>query len=143
MAANQKVKSPSDCNCLNLRRAAQALTKVYDEAITSAGVSVSQYALLRRIDDMAPVSVSALSSALRLDRTTLVRTLKHLEDMALVEDIAEPGARNRNLVLTGSGQKILTAAQSGWLAAQNRIEAALGKAGLNQLTRLLSKIENL
>lgn len=141
-----KTESPpsSDCNCLNLRRAAQALTKIYDEAVmASSGVSLNQFALLRNINDLAPVSVSDLSAALRLDRTTLVRTLKPLEKLDLIEDLSSAGARSRELALTAKGRDALAAARKGWAAAQNRLTAELGVTGIEQLTGLLSRIEQL
>lgn len=141
-----KPKSPpsSDCNCLNLRRAALALTRLYDEAVVaSSGLSLNQFALLRNIDELAPVSVSALSAALRLDRTTLVRTLKPLEKLALIEDLSDDDARSRELILTADGQKSLAAARHGWVTAQKHLTTELGEAGITQLTLLLSRIENL
>lgn len=144
MAKKTETLPSSDCNCLNLRRAAQALTRVYDESVTgSSGISLNQFALLRNINELAPVSVSDLSAALRLDRTTLVRTLKPLEKLALIEDLAAAGTRSRELTLTRKGQETLAAANTGWVSAQNRLRAELGAAGIKQLTGLLSKIERL
>lgn len=142
----KKTASPpsSDCNCLNLRRAAQALTRVYDEAVmASSGISLNQFALLRNINELTPVNVSDLSMAVRLDRTTLVRTLKPLEKLALIEDLSSAGARSRELTLTAKGQEALAAARQGWSVAQNRLAAELGAAGIQQLTGLLSRIEQL
>lgn len=144
MALKTESQASSDCNCLNLRRAAQALTRVYDESVSAAsGISLNQFALLRYIKNLAPVSVSDLSAALRLDRTTLVRTLKPLEKLALIEDLATAGARSRELALTAKGQKALAEARAGWAAAQSRVAAELGEAGIRQLTELLGRLANL
>jgi DNA-binding MarR family transcriptional regulator len=136
-------KQPSPCNCINLRRASQAITEVYDEFLEPSGLKISQYALLKNIMQFGPVSVSDLALTIRLDRTTLVRNLKPLEMRGLIMDASAKGSRNRQLVLTDQGNKTLQGAVSLWLAAQDGIEQYLGKDDLNTLTLLLSKIEKL
>lgn len=111
--------------------------------MASSGISLNQFALLRNINELTPVNVSDLSMAVRLDRTTLVRTLKPLEKLALIEDLSSAGARSRELTLTAKGQEALAAARQGWSVAQNRLAAELGAAGIQQLTGLLSRIEQL
>lgn len=136
-------KQPSVCNCINLRRSSQALTEVYDEILSPSGLKVSQYLLLMNVKRLGPVSVSSLASEIRLDRTTIVRNLKPLEEKGFIIDVAEKGARNRQLKLTDSGLEILKIARPLWLEAQNFIEQYLGKEDVNTLTALLSKIEAL
>jgi hypothetical protein len=70
-------KQPTACNCINLRRASQAITEFYDEILASSGLKISQYLLLRNIKRLGPVSVSSLALEIRLDRTTIVRNLNH------------------------------------------------------------------
>jgi DNA-binding MarR family transcriptional regulator len=126
-----------------LRRASQALTEVYDEILAPSGVKISQYLLLTKVKDLGPVSVSSLALELRLDRTTVVRNLKPLEERGLIIDGATRGKRNRQLKLTDKGLESLKIVAPLWLDAQNFIEQYLGKEDVNTLTALLSKIEAL
>lgn len=137
------IKKPSPCNHLNMRRASLALTKLYDDRLAPSGVTVSQFSLLKHIRALGTVSVSALALAIRLDRTTLVRNLKPLEEGGLVSDDARPGARSRELSLTEKGQETYNAAEKLWQEAQQTVEDALGSENLALLTVLLSKIESL
>lgn len=136
-------KQPAICNCLNLRRASQAITEVYDEILAPSGIKISQFSLLKHIKQLGPVSVSALSLEMRLDRTTLVRNLKSLEEKGFVTDVAEKGTRNRQLKLTAIGLETLEMAEKLWTEAQSFMEEYLGKKEMNTLTELLSKIEAL
>ncbi len=136
-------KKPSICNCLNLRRASAAITKIYDEKLAASGITVSQYSLLKHIALLGPVSVSELAVKLRLDRTTLVRNLKPLEAAACIMDISQKGSRNRRLQLTEKGNKKYEEAEQLWKEAQNFIEQSLGKENMEKLTSLLSMIESL
>lgn len=137
----EKPKSP--CSCINLRRASQAITQVYDEFLAPSGLKNSQYSLLTYIRQLQPVSVSDLAAAMRLDRTTIVRNLKPLEEGGYLLDAAAVGKRNRQLKLTDRGLEAQAAAFELWEKAQQAVEQHLGKEELTALTQLLAKIEAL
>lgn len=136
-------KKPSPCNCLNIRRASQAVTEVYDEFLAPSNLKIGQFSLLRHIKQLEPVSVSDLALIIRLDRTTLVRNLKPLEKSGFVEDISAEGARNRQLKLTDKGIETYKYAEELWEKAQSFLEEYLGKDNIDIFTTLLSKIEAL
>lgn len=136
-------KKPSPCNCLNMRRSSQAITEVYDEFLVPSGLKIGQFSLLKHIEKLGPVSVSDLALSIRLDRTTLVRNLKPLEEMGFVTDIATEGTRNRQLQLTDKGIQAYKSAEELWAKAQNFFEEYLGKDNIDTFTTLLSKIEAL
>jgi DNA-binding MarR family transcriptional regulator len=136
-------KKPAICNCINLRRASQAITEVYNRFLASSGLNVNQYSLLKHIKHLEPVSVSDLALHVRLDRTTVVRNLKSMEKNGFVTDNSMKGTRNRQLELTDEGLKVLRKAEVDWLEAQKFIEEYLGNDAMNTLTSLLSKIEAL
>lgn len=136
-------KKSSPCNCLNIRRASQALTEVYDEFLAPSNIKIGQFSLLKHINQLGPVSVSDLALIIRLDRTTLVRNLKPLEQSGLIEDISTPGTRNRQLKLTTKGVETYKYAEELWEKAQSFLEEYLGEDNIDVFTTLLSKIEAL
>jgi DNA-binding MarR family transcriptional regulator len=129
------------CHCLNIRRAGQAVTNRYDQYLMPSGLSVSQFSLLHFLANLRKVSVSKLAIEMRLDRTTLVRNLKPLEEKGLVVDVASEG-KNRQLELTEVGREIHKNALRLWKAAQNDLEQLLGKEFLEALSLVTQKIEN-
>lgn len=136
-------KESSPCNCLNIRRASQALTEVYDEFLAPSNIKIGQFSLLKHINKLGPISVSDLALIIRLDRTTLVRNLKPLEQSGLVEDISTPGTRNRQLKLTTKGVETYKYAEELWEKAQSFLEEYLGKGNIDVFRTLLSRIEAL
>lgn len=136
-------KKPSPCNCLNIRRASQAITEIYNEFLLPGNLNIGQFSLLKHIEQLGPVNVSELAVIMRLDRTTLVRNLKPLEKKGLVEDISTERARNRQLRLTDKGIKSYKYAEELWKKAQSFLEEYLGKDNMHTFTVLLSKIEAL
>jgi DNA-binding MarR family transcriptional regulator len=97
---------------------------------------------LRYISYLSPINVSDLSFALRLDRTTLVRNLKPLEERKLVEDISGTGTRNRELQLTESGRQVFESANNLWEKAQSDLATYLGSEDAGKLSEILEKIEH-
>lgn len=136
-------KKSSPCNCLNIRRASQAITEVYDEFLAPSNLKIGQFSLLKHINELEPVSVSDLARIIRLDRTTLVRNLKPLEEKGLVTDIASKGTRNRQLKLTDNGFETYKLAEQLWEKAQSFLVEYLGENNIDTFTALLSKIEAL
>jgi DNA-binding MarR family transcriptional regulator len=136
-------KESSICNCINMRRASHAITEIYDEFLAPSNLNVGKFSLLKHIYQLGPVSVSDLSLVIRLDRTTLVRNLKPLEESGLVTDISIEGSRNRQLKLTDEGVEAYKSAELLWQKAQFFLEEYLGTDNINTLTELLSKIEAL
>lgn len=132
----------SPCTCLNLRRASKTLTDIYDQYLASSSLSISQYSILRHVSCLAPVNVSDLSIALRLDRTTLVRSLKPLEEKELIEDISEDGTRNRELQLTEKGKHVFQSANQLWEKAQSDLVEYLGREDAEKFSEIMEKIEN-
>jgi DNA-binding MarR family transcriptional regulator len=130
------------CLCSNARRAALALTSLYDEALAPHGLKVTQFALLHAIKrrdgssrDLRPAergsgggpNLGALAEATGLDRSTLGRNLRVLEAAGLVA--LSPGEDQRDTVatLTARGAATLRAATRAWLRLQERVAGALGE----------------
>ena len=133
-------RGKSSCYCINLRRAANAVSQLYDESLKPTGLSVNQFSLLRNIRRLGSCSVSDLAVYVGQERTTLVRTLKPLLVQGLIEDKAEQGRRNRELQITEQGNAVLDKGAALWKNAQTQIEEKLGAEDLAQLERILSRL---
>ncbi|MGE4266208.1 MAG: MarR family winged helix-turn-helix transcriptional regulator [Deferribacterales bacterium] len=136
-------KESSVCNCVNIRRASQAVTEIYDGYLAESGLKIGQFSMLKHIHAMSPVNVSRLAEKMRLDRTTLVRGLKALENDGYISDTSEKGTRSRSLTLTPAGEEALEKAIPLWELAQQHLDNSIGTDTLKDLTTLLSKIESL
>jgi DNA-binding MarR family transcriptional regulator len=136
-------KKPSACYCLNMRRASHSITEYYNNILAPCNINLNQFSLLKNVKRMEPVNVSDLAKALRLDRTTMVRNIKVLEENEYITDISHNGSRNRQLQLTEKGNNVLNESMILWNKAQDNILEYLGEENINILTNLLSKIENL
>lgn len=134
------MKNKSNCYCVNLRRAANMMTDIYDKYLESANITLTQYCILSNLRKMDGCSVSALANGIGLERTTLVRTLKPLTARGLICDVSEAGTRSRKLHLTEDGRKIVVKAKPLWVQAQNEIERKIGKENAAVLLQLSEKL---
>lgn len=113
------------CFALHARMTARLLTRVYDAAVRPTGLRFAQFGLLGAIAHGSATSQTALAERLGLERTTLVRNLKFLEQKGWIETTPS-GGRGLAHRLTAAGREILTRAIPLWERAQADIEARLG-----------------
>jgi len=120
------VTSPENCTCLNLRKAARAVTQMYGEALRPSGLRATQLSVLAVIAHAGPVGMTELAKALVMDRTTLTRNLKPLLDQGLVAVAIGADRRQRPVELTAAGRAALERALPLWRTAQARTADSLG-----------------
>jgi DNA-binding MarR family transcriptional regulator len=130
------------CACYNLRRAARAITKLYDDFLRPSGLRTTQYSLLMATRLRGPVTVTKLARLTVTERTTLTRNLTILEKKGFIQ--IEPGSdrRERQVTITEQGQDALLKAIPLWQTAQTHVEKGLGAermgSFLNDLTAVVA-----
>ncbi len=66
------------CACTNLRRAARAVTQLYDRELRGTGLGVTQFTLWQALAQAGELSQGRLGNGLPMDSATLTRTLANL-----------------------------------------------------------------
>ncbi len=128
-------KTPANCTCFNLRKAARAVTQMYDEALKPSGLRATQLALLQVATEKGPTGMTALAKLLVMDRTTLTRNLKPLLDSGFVEVAEGADRRHKPITITARGRDALAQAMPLWREVQGRMTDGLGNARWSQLVR--------
>lgn len=131
------------CACVRARRASRSLTDVYDAALRAAGLKITQFSVLRTVQRMEPVNISALADEMALDRSTLGRNLLLLKRRGLVRLGEGSDLRARSVELTTRARSLLERAVPLWEKAQAKVERKLGKDGVSTLYGLLARLEEL
>lgn len=138
-----KLSAAPACVCGRLRRAARALTQLYDDTMAPAGLRITQFSLLRTLSRNGPQRISELAALALLDRTALSRNLEPLEAEGLVRIAAGRDARTREVSLTRAGEAALGKAMPYWRRAQARVAQQLGQPNIDALVGLLDTVEEL
>lgn len=139
LTASLEAEVRENCATLRARMAARKLTRLYDRALRPAGLKITQFTLLIAVAEGKVRSLTALADMLALERSSLVRNVKLLEDDGLLESAPSGEGRSLGLRLTKAGRKKLTQALPLWREAQMQVEASLGanwpgvKKSLHQL----------
>ena len=126
------------CTCFNLRKAARAVTQLYDDVIRPSGLRATQFSLLMVIRTAEKLSITDLAEVAVMDRTTLKRNLDLLKREGLVRIQPGEDARVREVSLTPAAQKKLSAAFPYWAQAQAQVSRRLGPARADRLLSDLS-----
>ena len=115
-----------NCACLNVRKAARAITQSYDAALQPVGLRATQFSLLVIAQARGEVSISQAAELMVMDRTTLTRNLKPLQKRSLI--VVNPGKdrRTKAIVITDEGRALLQEALPLWKAVQQEVVEGFG-----------------
>jgi DNA-binding MarR family transcriptional regulator len=115
------------CACANLRKAARAVTQLFDEALAPSGLRVTQFTLLVTSHLSGESTINELAERMAMDRTTLSRNLKPLVRSGLLEMRPGEDGRTRLVRLTPAGEQALEEAYPLWQQAQLETVSTLGE----------------
>ena len=112
------------CACATARRAARAVTQLYDDHLRASAIEGTQFSLLSVLSH-GSCSQAAIGHRFALDKTTLSRNLKLLKNKGWIQSAAAADGRVRRYVLSTAGKKRLAAAKPAWRRAQEHLRASM------------------
>ena len=117
-----------DDDCFAVRQAARYISQLYDRHLAQVGLTITQFSLLSRLKRTGPMTMKQISDVMRMQRTTLVRTIQPLRRNGLVSSEAQ-GAQGRalSIAITAAGEERLKAGREHWYAAQAEFEQRFGE----------------
>lgn len=128
------------CASLNIRRAARAITSLYDSVMSASGIRSTGFAILIAVAKSEPVSIGKLGTVLGIDATTLSRSLKLLEKRGLIAVSKRSTMRQRFVTLLTGGERTLVRAVPFWRQVQEIFENEVGRPHWKRMQRDLEKI---
>lgn len=128
------------CACANLRRAARAVTQLYDRELRGTGLGATQFTLLQALAQAGELSQGRLGRALSIDSTTLTRTLANLRRAGWITVQTGADRRVRLISITASGRRQLERSSPAWERAQERLRRILGDHRWEALGELTHKV---
>jgi DNA-binding MarR family transcriptional regulator len=126
----------ASCNCLAFRRAARAVTRLYEGKLRPHGLRATQFSVLAMLALRGVTPMLQLAGFLGVERTTLTRSIAILEKKRWVTVEESKDARERPVRITDSGRRKVEAAFPAWKAAQELAQRKLGAEGATALHRL-------
>ncbi len=127
MARNGRVSSATTCAGFRARRAASAITRLYDRFLEPSGLTSSQFAVLATLYLEGTTTMHELAERLGVDPSTMTRAVGALERDGLVRtERASMDQRARRVALSAKGRRRVTAARPHWEAAQAELRRRIG-----------------
>jgi len=131
------------CACTAIRKASRAVFRYYEEKLSGAEITVTQYSILRALERNGPTALSRLAEELVMERTTLYRTIRPLVDKKYIVLREGDNRKTKVASVTKSGLKLIQRVKPAWQIAQDNVVAALGEDKWKKLSEELLQIPEL
>ena len=129
-----------ECLAVRLRRLTRAVTNIYNQALRSHGLTISQMNILVAAAYLGPVKQQDICQALHLEKSTLSRDLVRMRAHGWVTAAPGEDGRATMLSVTAAGKKLLNHAFPAWRQAQEEAQALLGEEAVAALGRLANPV---
>ncbi len=124
--------------CANLRRAARAVTQLYDAALREAGLSTTQFTLLQVLDQRPGCRQGEMAEVLATDSTTLTRNLGRMHRRGWVRSRPGKDRRERLWRNTAEGTRLLEKARPRWQRVQEELRDRVSPRDWSRMQTLLT-----
>lgn len=129
----------SECVAVRLRMLNRVVTNIYDDALRSLDLKVSQMNILVAAAKMGTARPIEVCEYLHLDVSTLSRNVERMKVRGWLEVVPEEDGRSQPFRLTAQGRKLLEKAIPAWSEAQRQVKKVLGDGFVGELNQVISK----
>jgi DNA-binding MarR family transcriptional regulator len=129
-----------DCIAVRLRLLNRVITNLYDDALRSLGLKVSQLNILVVTAKLGLARPAAVCDLLQLDTSTLSRNVDRMRAKGWLEIVPGQDARAQPFRLSARGQMLVERAEPAWQQAQQKAGEIMGEDGVALLTKMAQKL---
>src|SRR5919202_254207 len=139
-ASKQVDRVAGSCIAVRLRLLNRVVTNLYDEALRSLGLKVSQLNVLVVAAKLGVARPAQVCELLHLDISTLSRNVDRMMAKGWLETVPEEDARTQPFRLTEQGRRLLERAIPAWEKAQEQAAELLGEPGVTVLDEAATRL---
>ena len=133
-------KIAGECVAVRLRMLNRVITNIYDDALRSLDLKVSQMNILVAAAKMGTARPLEVCEYLHLDVSTLSRNVERMKARCWLEVVPDEDGRSQPFQLTPRGRKLLEKAVPAWNEAQQQVTRVLGDGFVHQLNRAVKRV---
>ncbi len=133
-------KVASECVAVRLRMLNRVITNLYDNALRSLDLKVSQMNILVAAAKMGTARPVDVCEHLHLDVSTLSRNVERMKTRGWLEIVPDEDGRSQPFRLTPRGRKLLETAMPAWSEAQEQVKKVLGEGFVDQLNQAMNRV---
>jgi DNA-binding MarR family transcriptional regulator len=133
-------KVASECVAVRLRMLNRVITNIYDDALRSLDLKVSQMNILVAAAKLGTARPSDVCDHLHLDISTLSRNIERMKARGWLEVVPDEDGRAQPFRLTPQGRTLLETAIPAWSEAQQQVKKVLGNGFVEQLNHAIKRV---
>lgn len=133
-------KVANECIAVRLRMLNRVVTNIYDDALRSLDLKVSQMNILVAAAKMGTARPIEVCEYLHLDVSTLSRNVERMRARGWLEVAPDEDGRSQPFRLTPQGRKLLEQAVPAWNKAQQQVKKVLGDAFVDRLNQAVKRV---
>src|SRR3954463_9409051 len=133
-------KVASECVAVRLRMLNRVISNIYDNALRSLDLKVSQMNILVAAAKMGTAPPIEVCDHLHLDVSTLSRNVERMKARGWLEVVPDEDGRSQPFRLTPQGRKLLDKAVPAWREAQQEVKQVLGDGFVGQLNQAAKRV---
>lgn len=130
----------NECIAVRLRMLNRVVTNIYDMALRSLDLKVSQMNILVAVCKMGTARPVAICEHLQLDVSTLSRNVERMKARGWLEVVPDDDGRSQPIRLTEQGRCLLERAIPAWRDAQARARKVLGGTFVDELNHTMDRV---
>jgi len=133
-------KIAGECVAVRLRMLNRVVTNIYDDALRSLDLKVSQMNILVAAAKLGTARPIEVCGHLQLDVSTLSRNVERMKARGWLEVVPDEDGRSQPFRLTPKGRKLLEKAVPAWSDAQQQVKKVLGVGFVEQLNQAMKRV---
>ena len=125
----------TECLATRTLLLSRTISGLYNEALRPLGLTTAQLTLLVIVAKRGPVSPGEVAKRLNMDKSTMSRNVRLMEDhgwLSVSPDQGQSG-RSQSLTIESKGRKLIEKALPLWQGAQERARELLGQRGARSI----------
>jgi DNA-binding MarR family transcriptional regulator len=130
----------SECVASRLRMLNRVITNIYDDALRSLDLKVSQMNILVAAAKMGTARPTEVCEHLHLDVSTLSRNVERMKVRGWLQVVPDEDGRSQPFRLTPQGRKLLEKAMPAWREAQEQVKKFLGDGFVDRLNQAMKRV---
>ena len=128
------------CACTTIKKLSRVLGRTYDNALSGAGINITQLAVLRCISRRGGEPLVRVAEELEMERTSLYRAINPMVRDGWLVLANRADARSRTAKITRKGGQILAKSSTGWEEVQNHLIMKFGRNAYSSLIQELHRL---
>lgn len=133
-------KIADECIAVRVRMMNRVVSNIYDDALRSLDLKVSQMNILVAAAKMGTARPKEVCEHLHLDVSTLSRNVERMKVRGWLEVVADDDGRTQPFRLTPEGRDLLEKAIPAWSVAQERVKKVFGTDFVERLSAAIRQV---